>query len=61
MADLNQKPNRKTTSLNQNERISTPTSDMDFKVNFPDENPKDCIEDITDTMRHIGLFDGITP
>jgi hypothetical protein len=61
MSEITQKQNRKTTPPTKSERISTTTSDIEFKVNFPDENPEDCIEDITDTMRHIGLFDGIAP
>jgi len=59
MPHIPQKQNRKTTPPTMSERISTPTSDIEFRVNFPEENPEDCIRDITDTMGHIGLFDGI--
>ncbi len=61
MPHVTQKLNRKTTPPAKSEHISTTTSDIEFKVNFPEDNPDDCIEDITDTMRHIGIFDGITP
>ena len=60
MADLNQKPTRKTTSLNQSEHFSTPSSDIELKVHFPEENAEDCIENITDVLKHIGIFDGIS-
>ena len=60
MSEITQKQKRKIASPNQGERISTPSSDIEFKVNFPEENPEDCIADITDTMKHIGLFDGMT-
>ena len=60
MPDAQQKPNHKVNSPNQVERISTASSDIELKVNYPEENPENCVEDITDTLRHIGIFDDIT-
>ncbi|MCC7197219.1 hypothetical protein IT413_03430 [Candidatus Peregrinibacteria bacterium] len=53
-------PKQEVTSRKQSECISRPSSDIEFKVNYPEENPESCIDDITDTMKHIGIFDGIT-
>lgn len=60
MPDAQQKPNHKVNSPNQVERIRTPSSDIELKVNYPEENPENYVEDITDTLRHIGIFDDIT-
>jgi hypothetical protein len=60
MPNSQPKSKQKVTSLKQSECISTPSSDIEFKVNFPEENPENSIEDITDTLRHIGIFDDIT-
>lgn len=59
MSEVTQKPNKKIASPNEVVCISTSSSDIEFKVNFPEENPEDCVEDITYTMKHINLFDGI--
>ncbi len=60
MPNSQSKPKQKVTLLKKSECISTPSSDIEFKVNYPEKNPENYIEDITDTMRHIGIFDGIT-
>lgn len=37
----------------------SPFSEIDFVCHYPQENPKDFIESITDAMSYIGLFDHI--
>jgi hypothetical protein len=60
MPESQPKTIKKINSSFGNGRIKTPSSDIELKVNYPEENPENCIEDITDTLRHIGIFDDIT-
>lgn len=60
MPDSQPKTIKKANSSCEDGRISTPSSDIELKVNYPEENPENCVEDITETLRHIGIFDDIT-
>lgn len=33
--------------------------DIKLNIHYPEENPRDAVEDIVTVMAHIGVFDGI--
>ena len=34
-------------------------SEISFNVHYPDDNPENFVEDITNTMDYLGLFDSL--
>ena len=40
-------------------RVSS-SSEISFVCLYPEDNPKDYIESISDAMKHIGIFDNVT-
>ena len=39
--------------------ISLARSDINFFVQYPEENPEDAIDDITNALYYLGAFNGL--
>ena len=42
-----------------NDTLMLGHSEISFIVRYPDENPENFVEDITNTMDYLGLFDDL--
>ena len=47
------------TALRQTMTFKTRSSDIECEATYPEENPKDFVQDITRVLAHVGVFEGI--
>lgn len=59
MPPLKNKTQKKRQKKELNDTLVLRHSEISFAVQYPKENPENFMEDITNTMAYLGLFDGL--